>query len=108
MPKYKVKSPVKDQDGIHGEGETIAMDRKDADELVELGALEEIQEASLDPAEREAAIKTAIAALDLENPENVISDGRPNTGVLSAAVGFAVSAVERDAAWQAIKQETSV
>lgn len=46
MPKYIVMSPVKDQDGIRQEGETIELDEQTAAELIALGALESVKDAA--------------------------------------------------------------
>lgn len=101
MQKYIVTSPVKLPDGIRQEGETIELDEQTAAELVALGVL---KNTAPDPDERAAAIQAAIAALDHENPDYWLKDNRPDAGALSAALGFTVSAGERDAAWKAMQE----
>lgn len=57
-----------------------------------------------DPAEREAALFEAFEALALRNdPADFTAGGSPRDGVLEKAVGFKVSAKEREAAWTKFK-----
>ena len=104
MKNYLVKSPVKLPDGIRQEGETVELDEQAAAELIALGAVTAVKDIAPDSGERAAAIQTAIANLDPENTENWLKDGRPTAGPLSAALGFTVSAADRDAAWAAFQE----
>lgn len=57
-----------------------------------------------DPAEREAALFEAFEALALRNDSaDFTAGGVPRDGVLEKAVGFKVSAKEREAAWTKFK-----
>lgn len=48
---------------------------------------------------RMASLSAAISSLDPNNPDLWLKDGKPSTEAVAAAVSFAVSATERDAAW---------
>lgn len=52
--------------------------------------------APTDPAERRAAIKGAAEALDPAVADNFMKDGRPKTEALTEALGWPVTAAERD------------
>lgn len=52
-----------------------------------------------DPATRAAAILAAVRALDENDPKNFTNSGSPKVPVLEKALGFKVTAAERDAAW---------
>lgn len=51
------------------------------------------------PAERQAAILAATAKLDPANAANWTAAGSPATAALAGALGWVVTAAERDAAW---------
>lgn len=51
---------------------------------------------------RIAAIKAAIAALDANNPEHWLKDGRPSTSALESVGGLIVTAAERDSIWASV------
>ena len=52
-----------------------------------------------DPAERVAAIKTAISKLDLANDAHWTKNKEPNAQVLTELLGWAVTAEERNQVW---------
>ncbi len=64
------------------------------------------EEASGDGADRVTSIVDAILGLESpeDNPAAYTADGLPKTGPLTAAVGFDVSAKERDEAWALVQE----
>jgi hypothetical protein len=108
MPKYTVKSPIKDADGRHEIDAVVDLDDKAAKPLLDEGVIEPFVEAKpsntgnagpTDPVERIEAIKAAIAGLDKDDKRAWTKDGRPNLDALSEAAGFRVTAAERDQAF---------
>jgi len=111
MPDYLVKQPLKFDSDDYDVGETVTMDAKQAKSLLEIDALESAAEAK--KPEKKAAVKAekptdgtlnaaiveAIAGLDVANEKLwTQTAGVPQTAALSAALGYAVTATERDAA----------
>ena len=64
------------------------------------------EEASGDGADRVTSIVDAILGLESpdDNPAAYTADGLPKIGPLTAAVGFDVSAKERDEAWALVQE----
>ena len=105
MKDHKALKPIKDLDGIHQPGETVALSDKDAAELIALGAVEEIAPtAELTAEERLTAITAAIHQLDPENGDLWLRDGKPDISALTAITGWPVSAAERTTAWLALQE----
>lgn len=52
-----------------------------------------------DPADLQSAIVAAIRGLDEDNPDNFTGGGKPQVPALMLALGYTISAKERDAAW---------
>lgn len=105
MKDYKVLSPFKDADGIHKPDDTVSLSDKDADELLELGAIEESAQSTVpaDAETRQTAIIDAIGTLDPANEDLWLRDGKPDTNAIAEIIGWAVTAGERNAAWATIQ-----
>ena len=101
--KYEVISPLKDDAGLHGIGDTVEMAEKDARELIDIGVLAAVAAAApVDDQERQAAIAAAIGQIDAANADLWLKDGKPSTDAIAAITGGPVSAAERDAAWASL------
>ncbi len=85
-------------------GESVELSDAAAKQLLELGHIELTDQApELIDAEKADAIKQAMVGLDVDHAINWTKGGFPQTGVLSAAVGFEVKAGLRDALWAELK-----
>lgn len=106
MREYKVLSPIKTLDGIVAAG-LIMIPMNEADELIKVGAIAEIEAPPEKPAlsdeQKLDAVKTAIGTLDTANADVWTASGKPNAAALTAIVGFDVSAALRDTAWDLVK-----
>jgi len=107
VPNYLVKQPLKFGDDDYAVGETVEMDVKQAQSLLDIDVLELAAEKKGTAAKAEKptdetlniAIVEAIAGLDVANDKLwTQTAGVPQTAALSAALGYAVTAAERDAA----------
>lgn len=109
MKTCNVLSPFKDADGIHKPGDKpVYLADKDAEELIALGAVEEVVSAAqpdkiLDDAERLAAIVSAIGELDKDNVSNWTTGGKPQIPAIQEITGWALTGKERDAAWESMQ-----
>ena len=54
------------------------------------------------PLDSETSIVSAIESLDLANPDLWTADGKPTVAAVEDVAGRAITAAERDAAWQQI------
>lgn len=87
-------------------GESVELSDAAAKQLLELGHIELSDQApELTDAEKAEAIKKAMGDLGVDDAINWTKGGFPQTGVLSAAVGFEVKAGLRDALWAEFKAE---
>lgn len=98
MKQYKTLSPFRDENGSHKPDDIVNLTDKDAEELIEIGAIEAIAA----PVNRQAEIVAAIGKLDKENPELWLKDGKPDSNAIAAITGWPVAAAERDSAWATI------
>lgn len=107
MPDYLVKQPLKFDSDDYAMGDTVTMSGKDAQDLLDLDVLEEKKAANATSAKAEkptdgtlnAAIVEAIAGLDVANEKLwTQTAGVPQTAALSTALGYVVTAAERDTA----------
>lgn len=92
-------------------GESVELSDAAAKQLLELGHIElsdqtpELTDTELTDTEKADAIKQAMGDLGDGDAANWTKGGFPQTGVLSAAVGFEVKAGLRDALWAELKAE---
>lgn len=113
MPDYIAKDVIKYNGDHYHEGDVITIDdAKQADALLKAGLIDlaegtEIDQPfvhpdSINPDENEGRmdiIRIAIAELDKGNPDNWLADGTtPDLKALSNAVGFTVTAEDRNQA----------
>ncbi len=110
MPKYTVKSPLHHDGKEYAIGATVEMDERAAASLA--GVVEPEAEKSppagpTDPAERLAASKTEIGALDPNVKGLWTKDGRPNLDALEGRLGWRPTAPERDQAWEELKPKAA-
>ena len=106
MPDYKVKQPLKFGDDDIEIGGTVTMSAKQAESLLEIDVLEPLPKAGAttetqkpDGEALNVAILEAVAGLDTADEELwTQTAGVPQTAALSRALGYAVTASERDAA----------
>jgi len=111
MKNYTVITPVKDAAGIHQAGEVIELSDKDGAELLGLGAVAEstvpvapiVPQSPVDETVRLDAIKAAIVALDKNNADLWLKDGKPSTDAIAAITGWLVTAGDRNTAWTALQ-----
>lgn len=102
MAKYQVLSPIKINDETVTEG-YVEIPDKEVAELTRLGAIGGLEpSAAAVSAQRLDAITAAIQAMDKENPDLWLRDGKPDASVISEATGLVVTAGERNQAWAAI------
>lgn len=105
---YNVLSPVDHDQERFEPGSTIDLDDKDANPLlavnvIEISAIQSATSVPTDPDERQAAIVAAIGALDTENADLWLRDGKPDTAAISEITGWSVTAAERNTAWATVK-----
>ncbi len=104
MPKYKTLSPLKHDGEILKIGSPVDLDEKSAKDLLGLKIIEVYTVAvPSDTEARLAAIREAIGSLDKKDSDNWLQSGAPDLAAIEAALGWAPTAAERDAAWAAIK-----
>jgi|CXWL01.1.fsa_nt_gi hypothetical protein len=107
MKIYKVCSPIRHNGTDYESGDTIGLTDKEAVDLI---AVQAINANSLgdaptnsgvptDPAKRQDEIVAAISKLDKATADLWLADGRPSTFAIKDALGWTVTADERDAAW---------
>lgn len=116
-PYTVVNKVIHDQEEFLA-GSRIDLDDKQAQPLLDLGAVtsgydgkEKAPEpadagktpVTLSDAEKLEAVKAVIGSLDIENTELWTKSGSPNATALGGLVGFDVSASLRDAAWNEVK-----
>ena len=112
--EYTVAGPLALRaDRLYRPGETVTLDADEGAALVKAGILAPPDSAvapegarnngAPEGAEKDAAIRAAIEALDPADESAWTKAGAPATDALEAALGFKVSAAERDAAWAAIE-----
>lgn len=105
MKTYNVLSLLKYNGKDYADG-TVDMTEAEAKQSVDLGVLElvgDVQVIELTAEERLEKVKAAIQGLNVDNGELWTAKGLPNSTALTAIVGFAVTAAERDAAWAEVK-----
>ena len=91
MKTYEVISPLSHDNKLYPIGKSITLDGEAAAPLIDAGAL-------APPAP--SAFDTIVAAIDgLDETDGYTAGGVPKTSALAAALGTAVSAEDRDAAW---------
>lgn len=107
---YNVLTPVEFDHERFEVDTTINLEDKDATPLLAVKAIElaatqtpGAATAPTDPAERQAAIVSAIGELDPNNPDLWLKDNKPDTAAISAVLGWLVTAAERNAAWASIR-----
>lgn len=109
MREYKVLGPIKTLDGIIATG-LIMLAINEAEDLIKIGAIAELEappeKTALSEDQKLDAVKAAIGTLDADNTDVWTGAGKPNAAALTAIVGFDVSAVLRDAAWDLVKPAT--
>lgn len=66
-------------------------------------AAENIPVVPTDPAERATAIKAAIGTLNVDNGDLWMKGGEPRVPAIEAALGWKISAAERDTVWGEIQ-----
>ncbi|MEW6562718.1 MAG: hypothetical protein AB1400_05730 [Pseudomonadota bacterium] len=106
---YRVRLPLDLDNKRYEPGQLVEVEDAHVDALMEVEALEGPVDApkpaapvATGPADskvRMAALSAAISSLDPNNADLWLKDGKPSAEAVAAAVGFAVSAAERDAAW---------
>lgn len=106
---YRVLSPLDLDNKRYEAGKIVDIEDDHADALLSVAAVEgpvdapkavaPVATGPTDSKVRMASLSAAIASLDPNNPDLWLKDGKPSTEAVAAAVGFAVSATERDAAW---------
>lgn len=104
---YTVKTAVEHDNERFEADSTIDLEDKQAQSLLEAGAISgpigaAAGVAPTDPQERLAAIVTAIGSLNTDNEDLWLKDGKPDVSAISEALGWTVSAAERNAAWEQI------
>lgn len=100
--KYQVLNPIKINDEIVTEG-YVEIPDKEVATLQQLGAIGEQEPTAADvSAKRMDAIIAAIHAMDTENLDLWLKDGKPETSVISEATGLVVTTAERNKAWETI------
>lgn len=114
MPGYVLKTPLKTAEGVVPPGKTVELSEKDGEALVACEAAEAVKagktKANAKPADAvalTAAIAEAIGKLDKDKVENWTKGGVPQVGAIEAALGYEISAGERDAAWTAFQAEAA-
>ncbi|MEI7456563.1 MAG: hypothetical protein WCK93_07525 [Nitrosomonadales bacterium] len=106
---YRVRSPLDLDNNRYEIGELVDIDDKQVESLLLVAVVEgpvdtpkAVAPVATGPADskvRMASLSAAISSLDPNNQDLWLKDGKPSTEAVAAAVGFAVSSTERDAAW---------
>lgn len=106
---YRARLPLDLDNKRYEPGQTVEIDDEHIEALLGVGAIEgpidapktaaPVNTGPTDSKVRMASLSAAIASLDPNNTDLWLKDGKPSTEAVAAAVGFAVSATERDAAW---------
>ncbi|MDH2918491.1 MAG: hypothetical protein PXX73_04780 [Sideroxydans sp.] len=94
---YSVLSPVEFDHQRYEIGAEIELEEVHAEGLLGVNAI-----ASSNQPLRAERIASAIAALDTEDSNLWLRDGKPSAEAIAAITGFVVSAAERNEAWAAI------
>jgi hypothetical protein len=99
--KYNALTKINHDHKNVDEGDTLTLDATQAAGLLAIKAVELADDASppADDADRQQAIIDAIKALDAQNPDLWMKDGRPEVKAIKAITGRPVLAAKRDEAW---------
>ena len=106
---YRVRLPLDLDNKRYEPGQLVDVDDDQIEALLTVAVVEgpvdapksaaPVATGPTDSKVRMASLSAAISSLDPNNPDLWLKDGKPSAEAVAAAVGFAVSATERDAAW---------